>query len=70
MGAPQLNAEILGGLNRLRRMRNDLVHKGLIDDKTKPQDITLSIVAEPLCAAVFAFEYLRYIRSKLLPASK
>jgi hypothetical protein len=67
--APQMPEGIRGGLNRLRGLRNNLIHEGRIDDPIKPQDVTLPLIAEPLCASVFSFEYVRHIKSKLLLVS-
>jgi hypothetical protein len=46
---------IRGQLNRLRKLRNDLVHDGLRKDAVSKQ-----LASEMLCATVFGFEYLRY----------
>jgi hypothetical protein len=52
---------IRGDLNRLRKLRNELVHDGLGKDAVSKQ-----LASELLCATVFAFEYLRYAESSLL----
>ncbi len=65
-GAAQLPENIRGSLNRLRGLRNNLIHEGRIDDNIRLQDASLPLVAEPLCASVFAFEYIRHIKTKLL----
>lgn len=46
---------IRGELNRLRILRNDLVHDGLRKDA-----VSKLLASEMLCATVFGFEYLRY----------
>jgi hypothetical protein len=52
---------IRGELNRLRKLRNDLVHDGLRKDAVSQQ-----LASEMLCATVFGFEYLRYAERGLL----
>jgi hypothetical protein len=52
---------IRGELNRLRKLRNELVHDGLGKDAISKQ-----LASELLCATVFGFEYLRYAESSLL----
>jgi hypothetical protein len=52
---------IRGELNRLRRLRNDLVHDGLRKDA-----VPKLLASEMLCATVFGFEYLRYAESCLV----
>lgn len=59
--APLFPDTIRGLLNRLRDLRNDIVHRGTFD---KP--LTKNEVAECLCAALFGFHYLRLIRPVLL----
>ena|ERR1700674_338801 len=51
----RLSDPIRGELNRLRKLRNDLVHDGLNKDAVSKQ-----LASEMLCATVFGFEYLRY----------
>jgi hypothetical protein len=60
-GIPKLPEKIRISLNKLRKLRNTIVHSGTGGDK-----ITAQQVAEGLCAAVFGFEYVRYARPKLL----
>jgi len=60
-GIPKLPEDIRGSLNRLRGLRNSVVHSGTGSDK-----ITAQQAAEGLCAAVFGFEYVRYARPRLL----
>jgi hypothetical protein len=52
---------IRGEINRLRKLRNELVHDGLGKDAVSKQ-----LAGELLCATVFGFEYLRYAESSLL----
>src|ERR1700674_4573674 len=54
----RLPDSIRGELNRLRKLRNELVHDGLNKDAVSKQ-----LATEMLCATVFGFEYLRYWRS-------
>ena len=55
-----LPAPIRGELNRLRKLRNELVHDGLAKDA-----VSKPLASEMLCAAVFGFEYLRYAEGAL-----
>jgi hypothetical protein len=55
-----LPAPIRGELNRLRKLRNELVHDGLAKDA-----VSKPLASEMLCAAVFGFEYLRYAEGVL-----
>lgn len=57
---PQLPGEIRGSLNKLRKLRNTIVHSGIRAESVDP-----SSVGEGLCAAVFGFEYLRVISGRL-----
>ena len=57
---PLLRDEIRGHLNRLRKLRNDVVHEGFGEG-----DLDKAEIRELLCAAVFGFEYIRCIRTKL-----
>ncbi len=61
MGITKLPDKIRGSLNKLRRLRNALVHRGVGGSKVTPED-----ALEALCAAVFGFEYAVYARSRLL----
>jgi hypothetical protein len=63
--APLLREEIRGQLNRLRRLRNEVVHEGLGES-----DLDKAEVRELLCAAVFGFEYVKHIRTKLEPRTQ
>ncbi len=56
----QLPAPIQISLNKLKKLRNDLVHSG-----KRSTAITPSEVGEALCAAVFGFEFARYVRPEL-----
>lgn len=60
--APPLPEHIRGGLNRLRKLRNQLAHEGKLSEKLKKDE-----VAELLCASLFGFHYLKLIRLVLLP---
>ena len=60
-GVPKLPEKIRISLNKLRKLRNTIVHSGTGGDK-----ITSQQAAEALCAAVFGFEYVRYTKPKLL----
>ena len=57
---PRLREEIRGQLNRLRKLRNEVVHEGVLE-----RDLDKAEVRELLCAAVFGFEYVRYLRKRL-----
>lgn len=57
---PLLREEIRGQLNRLRKLRNEVVHEGV-----RETDLDKAEVRELLCAAVFGFEYIRHLRTKL-----
>ncbi|MGA2357318.1 MAG: hypothetical protein ABSG02_22705 [Terriglobales bacterium] len=56
----RLPDSIRGELNRLRKLRNELVHDGLAKDGVSKQ-----LASEMLCATVFGFEYLRYAEDPL-----
>ena len=58
---PLLPESIRGGLNRLRGLRNKMVHEGV-----EHAAISQKVAGESLCAAVFGLEYLRYLRPRLL----
>ena len=60
-GIPKLPEKVRTSLNKLRKLRNAVVHSGTGSDKITPQQ-----AAEGLCAAVFGFEYVRYARPRLL----
>jgi len=60
-GLPKLPEKIRISLNKLRKLRNTIVHSGTGCDKTTSQQ-----AVEGLCAAVFGFEYVRYAKPKLL----
>ncbi len=53
---PRFPDHIRGQLNRLRRLRNDLAHRGRSGNTLQKHE-----VAEMLCAALFAFSYLRMV---------
>jgi hypothetical protein len=52
---PVLPDPIRGLLNRLRKLRNELVHKG-----KSPGTVGAEDAGQCLCAAAFGFEYVRY----------
>lgn len=51
-----LSHEIRGGLNALRKRRNEIVHRGV-----KSSSITKEEATQGMTAAAFGFEYVRYI---------
>jgi hypothetical protein len=57
---PQLPAPIQSSLNKLKKLRNDLVHSGKRSTAIMPSE-----AGEALCAAVFGFEFVRYVRPEL-----
>ena len=55
-----IDTDIIGSLNRLRKLRNELAHNGrLISTVTKEE------VGKLLCASLFGFYYLRLIEKQL-----
>jgi hypothetical protein len=62
---PMLPDAIRGSLNRLRGLRNDIVHEGL-----EHTAVTGEHAGEGLCAAAFGFEYVRYAGPLLLSRLK
>jgi hypothetical protein len=59
--APMLDKELLGHLNGLKTLRNDLSHRG------KPKEsITMKVAAKCLCAAIFGTRYLQLLRKYLI----
>lgn len=60
-GVPKMPSALRGALNKLRQLRNDLVHKG-----ERRASISKLESGEALCAAVFGFEYAKYARPQLL----
>lgn len=57
---PKLPDHIRGALNRLRGLRNDLVHRGLTR-----QGLGSGDVRELVCAAAFGMEYFRFLTDRL-----
>jgi hypothetical protein len=57
---PKLPETIRTSINKLRRLRNAVVHSGTGDNK-----ITSQQAAECLCAAVFGLQYVRYVKPTL-----
>jgi len=56
VGAPKMPDAIRGALNKLRRTRNLIIHKGVRAAAVSHEDTT-----EGLSAAAFGFEYMRYV---------
>lgn len=59
---PRLPIHIVGALNRLRSLRNDLAHAGTTGAPLERKD-----AAQLLAAALFGFHYLRHLNTRLLP---
>jgi hypothetical protein len=59
LGIRPLPDEIRGALNKLRKRRNEIVHRGV-----KSQAITEKEAMEGMTAAAFGFEYARYITQR------
>ncbi len=57
---PKIPEHIRGALNRLRGLRNDLVHRGSTRQRLGAGD-----VRELVCAAAFGMEYFRFLRDGL-----
>lgn len=57
---PMLRDDIRGALNGLRKLRNQVVHDGLTDASIDKGDAVRS-----LAGAVFGFEFVRLVRSRL-----
>jgi hypothetical protein len=53
---PQMPEPICGALNKLRKKRNAIIHKGTEASAVSPTD-----AIQGLCAAAFGFEYMRYV---------
>lgn len=59
--APTPDKDLLGHLNALKTLRNDLSHRG------KPKEpITMKVAAKCLCAAIFGTRYLQLLRKYLI----
>ena len=56
----QMPNSVRGALNKLRKKRNDIIHKGVKVASVTPED-----AMEGLCAAAFGFEYMRYVGPRL-----
>lgn len=56
----RLPTHIVGALNRLRGLRNDLAHGGTTDTPLNRKD-----ASEILCGALFGFHYARYLHDRL-----
>jgi hypothetical protein len=59
--APKLPAHIRGALNRLRKLRNAVAHRGKTDSPLRKDE-----TAELLCAALFGFHYVNVVRRHLI----
>ncbi len=60
-GAPKLPGAVCGALNKLRKKRNAIIHKG-----AKAAAVSAEDTMEGLCAAAFGFEYMRNVAPILL----
>jgi hypothetical protein len=60
---PRLPPHVVGSLNRLRSLRNDLAHAGTTDAPLAKSD-----ASEVLCGALFGFHYVRYLLNRLCPS--
>jgi hypothetical protein len=63
LGVRDMPAEVRGSLNKLRKQRNEIIHRGV-----KSSSIPTSDVAEAMAAAAFGFEFMRYLRPLLVPS--
>ena len=61
-GIRVLSDSLRGALNQLRELRNKIVHEGLADT-----DLTENDASRMLFAAMFGFEYTRFVRKQLFP---
>ena len=59
-GLPILSTEIRGLLNSLRRYRNNMAHRGIVENPLAKEQI-----ADMLCAAIFGYGYISLIESEL-----
>lgn len=59
--APKMPDAVRGALNKLRKKRNAIIHKG-----AKAAAVSAGDTMEGLCAAAFGFEYMRYVSPTLL----
>jgi hypothetical protein len=64
-GVPKMPDSVRGAMNKLRQLRNDLVHSG-----ERRASISKQESGEALCASVFGFEFVRYVRPQLLQRLK
>lgn len=63
-GLPPLPVHIRGLLNRLKRLRNQMAHKGRLKKHLETEE-----AAECLCSALFGFVYIRIVGRGLLTAA-
>lgn len=64
LNIPKLPDHIRGKLNELRDHRNQVAHHGVLKD-----DLTQEQVSALICAAVFGFQYMRYVNARLSGAT-
>jgi len=57
VAAKPLSDEIRAELNTLRKLRNEFVHEGVV-----PTEVNEEQIRRLLCAAVFGFEYAKYLQ--------
>jgi len=57
---PRLDEHVRGLLNRLRDLRNQMAHRGCLDNAIKKEE-----AAELICAALFGFRYMSFVKSEL-----
>jgi hypothetical protein len=60
-GAPKMPDAVRGALNKLRKIRNAIIHKG-----PRAAAVSAEDAMEGLCAAAFGFEYMRHVSPTLL----
>jgi hypothetical protein len=58
---PLLPEHVRGALNKLRSLRNELSHSGVLE-----QQLDRAKSAELLCGALFGFHYVQYVEQELL----
>lgn len=60
LGLPKLPDDVRGGVNRLRKMRNQIVHEGIRSASINHQE-----AAAAIAAAAVGFEYMRFVAPEL-----